>query len=99
MCAGVVADSTTKGWEKFKVQFLTDAPECNAVNTYIHSILRFMTTLLRTKRRFYIRPKSAWAQELRDLYGNFISFHFSLNVPGSHLIYLPGPRDLGLVVD
>ena len=58
-----------------------------------------MTTLLRTKRRFYIRPKSAWAQELRDLYGNFISFHFSLAVEGSHLIYLPGPRDLGLVVD
>ena len=30
MCASVVADSTTKGREKFEVYFLIDAPECDA---------------------------------------------------------------------
>ena len=62
-----------------------------------HSTFKPMTTLLRNKRRFYIRPRSTWRNELRNLYGNFLSYHFRLSTQGSHLIYLPGPR--GWIVD
>ena len=62
-----------------------------------HSTFKSMTTLLRNKRRFYIRPRSTWRNELRNLYGNFLSYHFRLSTQGSHLIYLPGPR--GWIVD
>ena len=65
----------------------------SSCSEYIHIVhvctCRFMTTLLRTKRRLYVRPTATWRDEVRALYGNFLSFYFSLITPGSHLVYLP----------
>ena len=63
---------------------------CSEYTHIVHvCTCRFMATLLRTKRRLYVRPTATWRDELRALYGNFISYYFRLITPGSHLVYLP----------
>ena len=63
---------------------------CSEYTHIVHvCTCRFMATLLRTKRRLYVRPTATWRDEVRALYGNFLSFYFQLTTPGSHLVYLP----------